>query len=346
MAPGLLLAMASLNALLILFILVSNLDRVVSLLYRISAFLAPILRTSTLLFVYGLLLVYLLLSVRHLGARLNQRKPMPRPLLDANDKLKGYYNDGNSRTTPANDMVQQTGRGRRRRSHDSAHDSAPHPFPEPMSRVSREQTPDLPRAATPVTPEVVQPAAWSGWVNGHIECLFYWKDMGNNESVPYFWWGRKSTGRRGSKNARTAAKGRKPFTNAWVLFAARHLLAHTTTPFGQQIPQRCGKSSSLYDARVDFASNTQSAESNAQHPCIEMVSLCETAVCIPTCNSHTNSMFQPRESRNSVHTTIPGMFHPFAPVQRWKVSFPLLSFKSLTASKFLYSQKTPRRCHR
>ncbi|KAJ7926615.1 hypothetical protein B0H13DRAFT_1972428, partial [Mycena leptocephala] len=193
----LLIGLLAFNTLLIFLLAMTNWGHVLGLLQWLYSAVARLVTTSTVLGIYGLVLLYLLVVV-HIPAttehstRRARKKPLV-PYYDHDGQLKGWVREepeGSVRT----DLMQKNS---------LRYATAPPQLSPPFATVPGAQLShgDAPLADFPLS-------TWNGFPDGKFRCHFTRQQVEDTSRLALYWISDRLPGRRGLLDAATAEKGK------------------------------------------------------------------------------------------------------------------------------------------
>ncbi|KAJ7713663.1 hypothetical protein B0H16DRAFT_1620622 [Mycena metata] len=172
---------------LVFLLAMSNWDRVLVALSWTSSLASRWLTTSTILSIYGIVLIYLLLVVHGLAARQSpraRRGSTLAPYYDENGQLQGWVREERKKRVIAPPRQPSTS-------------------PPPRGRA----TPALSARAGP-TPASSSLESWDGFPDDRFQCHFTRQQVEDTSRLAVYWIFDKLPGKSGSTNAVTPEKGR------------------------------------------------------------------------------------------------------------------------------------------
>ncbi|KAF7302783.1 hypothetical protein MKEN_01239700 [Mycena kentingensis (nom. inval.)] len=225
MADTLLIALGAANIILIIVVILWNGDKLLAGLAWTSAVVGIVAGSPAIQVLYGGAIIYLLISVRRLqpDARNAAAHPAIVPYFDEHDRQIGWVRvppktaprdiqyPPPTQNTANNAPVESNSPGS---FYISSFERVAHllqvlPPPTPSTASEAPTLEAPPPRATLINSSHIEPSAWDGWPDGHIECVFPIEHLGSSPQLPIFWTCRRSTSSRGSKTAVSPEKGKE-----------------------------------------------------------------------------------------------------------------------------------------
>ncbi|KAK7014615.1 hypothetical protein R3P38DRAFT_3573346 [Favolaschia claudopus] len=205
------------NGALIILLGVTNQDRIAALLQCFySALSSSRFTIPAILAIYGIVLVYLLVSVYRLENTepppTRRRKTRLLPYYGREGQLQGWVREEKSQHTPTTSRSERNTTARPSSSRDSL---APIPMPTaaPPAPAPAKEAASLPASAPPRLSEEVplstsSLSSWDGFPDGRIRCHFTPQQIEDTSQLAVYWVGDKIPGKQGSPTAATPGKGK------------------------------------------------------------------------------------------------------------------------------------------
>ncbi|KAK7007089.1 hypothetical protein R3P38DRAFT_3598848 [Favolaschia claudopus] len=198
------------NCALVLLLAVTNPGRLAALSEWIYSSLRSSFTIPAILALYGLILIYLLVSVYHLENTENTSTPRRRkrlvPYYNSEGQLQGWVREEKSQSRPTTSPSQSIQASQlpisTRPTAPSASAPAKQTTPLPLPQPTASATPRLSEA----TPFSVL-ASWDGFPDGRIKCHFTPQQVADTSQLVIYWAADKLSGKRGSPTAPTPERG-------------------------------------------------------------------------------------------------------------------------------------------
>ncbi|KAK7039994.1 hypothetical protein R3P38DRAFT_3350031 [Favolaschia claudopus] len=202
------------NGALIILLGVTNQGRIAALLqWSYSALSSSRFTIPAILAIYGIVLVYLLVSVYRLEntepPSTRRRKTRFLPYYDREGQLQGWVREDKSQHTPATSL------SKRNTAQPSRDSLVPIPMPTaaPPAPAPAKEAASLPASAPPRLSEEVPLStfplsSWDGFPDGRLRCHFTPQQLEDTLQLAIYWVGNRLPGKRGSPTAATPEKGK------------------------------------------------------------------------------------------------------------------------------------------
>ncbi|KAK6974990.1 hypothetical protein R3P38DRAFT_3238300 [Favolaschia claudopus] len=200
------------NGALVLLLAMTNQGRLAALSEWIYSSLCSSFTIPAILALYGLVLIYLLVSVYHLentteNSSTGRRRNRLVPYYNSEGQLQGWVREEKSQNTRPATSLQQPIRNSQlpistRPTAPSASAPAKQTTPLPLPQPTASATPRL-SEATPFSAL----ASWDGFPDGRIKCHFTPQQVADTSQLVIYWAADKLPGKRGSPTAATPERG-------------------------------------------------------------------------------------------------------------------------------------------
>ncbi|KAJ7489740.1 hypothetical protein B0H11DRAFT_2012242 [Mycena galericulata] len=195
------ISLLALNALLIILLAMTNWEHCLSLLRRLYSAALPWFTTSTVLGLYGMVLVYLLVvvhipSVTEHSSQTHRKKKLV-PYYGHNGKLKGWVREEQEEIVFQTELLPGTSLPQRL-SRLPSH-LAPTAVSSPPHQADGDDSENLPDFTL---------TSWDGFPDHRFRCHFTRQEVEDTSRLAFYWISDKRPGRRGSPDAITAEKGK------------------------------------------------------------------------------------------------------------------------------------------
>ncbi|KAJ7451502.1 hypothetical protein B0H11DRAFT_2075843 [Mycena galericulata] len=199
------ISLLTLNALLIILLAMTNWDHCLSLLWRLYSATLPWFTTSTVLGLYGMVLVYLLVVVHvdvpratEHSSQIHRKKQRLVPYYDHNGQLKGWVREEEDGTVFQTKLLPGTTLPQSLSSRLPSNPPATAVVSSPPHLYSDENLPDFTLTS------------WDGFPDHRFRCHFTRQQVEDTSRLAFYWISDKRPGRRGSLDAITPEKGSSP----------------------------------------------------------------------------------------------------------------------------------------